>query len=162
MTDAYDDIIREAAATYSVPFAWIKAVIGTESGFDPDAYRAEPQIDDASYGLMQLLYRTAQGLGYSGPPEGLFEPRTNIMLGAKLLGQLVSRYGMDFEKVYSAYNSGSPTKYLTSSQVARHVANARAWLERVGGAAAEVAASNPFLVMAGIFLLYYLLGGSRK
>ncbi len=59
----------------------VLAVIQIESSFRPNAYRAEPQIGDASYGLMQVLSTTAADRGYDGPPEGLFDPETNIRVG---------------------------------------------------------------------------------
>ena len=125
----YDAIIHAQAVEFDVPVAWIKAVIQTESSWNPKAYRAEPQINDASYGLMQLLYRTARGLGYDGTPEGLYDPAINIALGAKLLGDLRVRYGDDFRRVYSAYNSGRPDLWETSSQVGTNVARALVNLE---------------------------------
>ena len=125
----YDDLIQQASLAYSVPAAWIKAVIQTESSWDAKAYRAEPQIQDGSYGLMQLLYKTAQGLGYNGAPNGLYDPKVNIDLGSKLLGQLRQRYGDDFRNIYSAYNSGNSNAWTTNSTVAAHVARAVAALE---------------------------------
>ena len=124
----YDDLIASAADTYFVPESWIRAVIQVESSWNPSAFRAEPAINDASYGLMQLLSTTARGLGYSGDPTGLYDPATNIALGAELLGQLRAKYGDDFNRVYSAYNSGKPDAYLTSTQVANDVAKAVAAL----------------------------------
>lgn len=123
--------VARYAAEFRVPVAWVYAVIMTESSGRDNAYRAEPQIGDASYGLMQLLLRTARGLGYEGPPAGLFDVETNVRLGTTLLGQLRARHGDDFDRVYSAYNSGSPTRYLTNAQVATHVSRAREWLQRV-------------------------------
>lgn len=119
--DTTTDVIARNAAAWSVPESWIRAIIQTESGGDAYAYRAEPQISDASYGLMQLLYSTARGLGYSGQPDGLYDPETNVYYGTKLLSQLRGKYGADPSRVYSAYNSGSPDKYRTSSQVAANV-----------------------------------------
>lgn len=69
----------------------VLAIIQIESSFQPGAYRAEPQIGDASYGLMQILYGTAVDRGYSGPPEGLYDPETNIRYG---MAQL--RWSWDF------------------------------------------------------------------
>lgn len=135
MYDTYDGIIRDSSSRYAVPFEWIKAVIGTESSFRPTAYNPESpesQKDD-SYGLMGVSLRTARALGFTGDPQVLFDPATNIDLGSKLLGQLVARYGLDFKAVYSAYNSGDPLAYLKSSQVREHVNNALAWLARVSG-----------------------------
>jgi MYXO-CTERM domain-containing protein len=79
---------------------------------------------------MQLLYSTAQGLGFSGPPENLYDPDVNIFFGTKLLRQLIDRYGENLQRVYSAYNSGRPDLYLTSSQVGRNVQRLLANLER--------------------------------
>jgi soluble lytic murein transglycosylase-like protein len=126
----FDDIIQQAAETYQVPESWIRAVIQTESSWNPSAYRAEPQIGDASYGLMQLLSKTANGLGFTGDPSELYDPEKNIPLGTALIAQIRQRVGEDFQAMYSAYNSGSPTKYLTSSQVASNVARAVVALEK--------------------------------
>jgi soluble lytic murein transglycosylase-like protein len=131
MNNEYDDIIRSSADLHKVPFTWLKAIIGTESSFDPWAMRAEPRINDASRGLGQLLMRTARALGYQGDEEGLFDLATNIDLAARLVAELVNRCGMDFRRVYSAYNSGGCETYLTSPQVQQHVHNAVAWLNQV-------------------------------
>jgi soluble lytic murein transglycosylase-like protein len=128
--DRYDAIISEASRAFGVPVSWIKAVIGTESSFRERALRNEPAINDRSVGLMQLLTRTARGLGFAGTDEELFDPRTNIFLGTQLLAQLRARYGDDFRRVYSAYNSGRPDLYTTSVQVQTHVGRAVVWLER--------------------------------
>jgi soluble lytic murein transglycosylase-like protein len=118
----FDDIIRKYSTRYNVPELWIRAVIQTESSWNPTAFRSTSPRD-TSYGLMQLTIPTATALGYSGDPEGLFAPDTNIQLGTLLLSQLRTSYGDDVSAIYSAYNSGSPTKYLSSSQVATNVAH---------------------------------------
>ena len=129
--NTYDQLFAQAAYAWGIPFSWIKAIAGAESDYNPNAYREEPQIGDASRGLMQVLLKTARGLGYEGPEEGLFDPATNVSLGAKLIRQNIDRFGNSFERVYSAYNSGSPTAYLTNSQVKAHVDRALAYLEAV-------------------------------
>lgn len=101
----YDPIIKSASVRFGVPQLLIKAVIAAESGFKPDAYRAEPQIEDASRGLMQVLRKTAEALGYSGDDAGLFEPYTNINLGTMLLSRERARAG-DWPGAISAYNGG--------------------------------------------------------
>lgn len=117
----FEAITQKYAKQFGVPELWIRAVIQTESAGDPTAYRAEPKINDASYGLMQLLFSTAKGLGYVGDPQGLLNPDTNIYYGTKLLAQLRRAYGDNARRVYSAYNSGKPDLYKTSSEVAAHV-----------------------------------------
>lgn len=129
--DDYDLLIADAAEKTGVPFAWIKAVIGTESDYIATAYRPEKAINDASYGLMQILYTTAKNLGYTGAASGLFDPLINISYGSKLLAQLIASYGLNFNQVYSAYNSGNPDAYLTHTDVAAHVNRAQAYLAEV-------------------------------
>lgn len=129
MDDRFDTLIWKAYRTYGVPFQWIKAIIATESSFNPNAYRAEPRINDASYGLMQILETTARKIGFTGGRTELYDPETNIMLGTKLLAtDIIPRCGLNFERVYSAYNSGGCDRYQESSQVAEHVKRAVDWL----------------------------------
>ena len=155
--------IQAAGIRYSVPESWIRAVIETESAWKPTAYRAEPQINDASYGLMQLLYRTAQGLGYTGTTEGLYNPAINIDLGTKLLGDLRKRYGDDFRRIYSAYNSGRPDLWETSKQVAANVARAIDNLAKwVTVEATELTASPATGPLAGLLILILLWAWSGK
>jgi soluble lytic murein transglycosylase-like protein len=104
--NSYDTIVNAEAAAQGVPPALIKAVIGQESAFVPNATRAEPQIGDASTGLMQLLAKTAKALGYTGTPQGLFDPATNIHYGTKLLSENLARVSGDIPRAVSAYNGG--------------------------------------------------------
>lgn len=102
----YVNYVNAEASSQGVPVALVNAIIGAESAFIASAHRPEPQINDASWGLMQLLYRTARGLGYSGDPSGLLDPSTNIHFGTMLLAQLLSRTNGDIAATASAYNGG--------------------------------------------------------
>lgn len=89
----------------------VMAVIQIESSFDATAYRAEPQISDASRGLMQVLLMVARDRGYHGEPEGLFDPETNIRIGMAHLkwsfDYLENRRGSVSEMEWiSSYNAG--------------------------------------------------------
>jgi len=159
MNNDFDPLISASSARWGVPFQWVKAVIGTESNFNPGAYRAEPRIGDASYGLMQLLSETARGLGWSGyDPEELFEPALNIDLGTKLLADLRGRYGDNFNRVYSAYNSGRPDLWETSSQVRHNVDRALDWLDRVMAEHPEAvaAAAGAGLLVIGFLIFFFM------
>jgi len=128
LENAYDQHVNAAVGALTWPIskeqavAFVKGVIASESSFNPRAVRGEAHLADASHGLMQLLYSTAQSLGYTGarPTEtdrqslkGLYDPRTNIMLGTRYLNKLVIRYGGDIERAASAYNGGDrPTLAL--------------------------------------------------
>jgi soluble lytic murein transglycosylase-like protein len=119
--NAYDRQVDTAVAALVWPItreqavAFVKGVLASESAFNPRAVRGEAHLADASHGLMQMLYSTAQALGYTGakPTEadrqalrGLYDPATNITLGTRYLHRLVSRYGGDIERAASAYNGG--------------------------------------------------------
>lgn len=153
----WDSVIQQASIKWQVPEVWIRAVIDTESSWDPNAYRAEPQINDASYGLMQLLVRTARGLGFAGDAEDLYDPAINIDLGTKLLGDLRSRYGDDFRRIYSAYNSGKPDLYRTSSGVGKNVSRAVHALERYLTEAVTAVTASPTTSGVGLLLFGVLL-----
>lgn len=102
----FDPLVHSAAALYQVPVPLIKAVIGQESAFKPAAFLAEPRIDDASRGLMQVLLRTARRLGYTGPTDDLFDPETSILLGTKLLAANYRQARGNWDVAISAYNAG--------------------------------------------------------
>lgn len=104
-TTAFDAKIHAAADAAGVPWLLLKALVAWESGFDPNAYRAEPAVNDASRGLCQVLYATAQGLGYTGSPEGLFDPDTSLHYGSRYLAEQYHRAG-NWLGALSAYNGG--------------------------------------------------------
>jgi soluble lytic murein transglycosylase-like protein len=156
----YEDLIAQASAFYSVPVEWIQAVIETESSWNPNAYRYEAKIKDASYGLMQVLGKTAVGLGFEGDVNNdLYDPATNIDLGAHDLAQLRKSYGDDFRRVYSAYNSGKPDLWETSAEVGANVeralANLAKWTSDSG------AGAGVLLVLIGI-TIWFLTGGNFR
>jgi Transglycosylase SLT domain len=110
---AFDQLIWQTAGRHGVDPYFVKAVVAAESNFEPKAYRAEPQIGDASYGLMQTLYRTAKDMGYSGPSEGLFDPATSVEYGTKYLAYQLRRYTGKLPYAAAAYNAG--TAYADAS-----------------------------------------------
>jgi len=94
---AFDAYIREAAQLYSLPEALIRAVMLVESNFFPDA------ISDAgAMGLMQLMRGTAESMGVLNP----FDPRQNVLGGARYLRVLANRFNGDMVLTIAAYNAG--------------------------------------------------------
>jgi soluble lytic murein transglycosylase-like protein len=89
-------LIAEASAKTGVSEALIRAVIAAESGFRPDAVSPA-----GARGLMQLMPGTARALGVTD----LFDPRENILGGARYLEQQLTRFG-SVEKALAAYNAG--------------------------------------------------------
>jgi hypothetical protein len=106
-------------------------IASIESSFDPAAVRQEPRINDASYGLMQVLTKTAawlNGLGYDafdGTAEALATPEGSMYFGCAYLHWLRNYKGAVQPDgfVVAAYNGGpgnpngaGPQRYLASYQ----------------------------------------------
>ena len=91
-------IIDESASEFGVDPDLVRAVIKQESGWKPKAVSHA-----GAQGLMQLMPKTAKGLGVTDS----FDIRQNIRGGTKLLGQLLRQYDGDVEKALAAYNAGS-------------------------------------------------------
>src|SRR5690625_2514237 len=95
--DAFDSIIEEASSKFSIPFKLIKKVIEVESSFNPN------NVSHAgAMGLMQLMPKTAKGLGVQDP----FDAKENIFSGTKYLRDMLDRYDQDVLLALSAYNAG--------------------------------------------------------
>lgn len=94
----YEPYIAEAAERYSIPPDFVRAVIRVESNFH---YKAVSSA--GAQGLMQLMPRTARSMGV----HDAFDPRQNVLGGARLIRVLSNRYSGDMVKVLSAYHAGS-------------------------------------------------------
>jgi soluble lytic murein transglycosylase-like protein len=105
--DKFDNEILKVSQEENVPFALLKGIIALESNFNPKEYKYEPHIKDASYGLMQILYKTAKGLGFKGQPYELYDPYTNIKYGAKYIKNLMTKYNNIYD-IIASYNMGFP------------------------------------------------------
>jgi soluble lytic murein transglycosylase-like protein len=93
----YDDIIREAAATYGVDVDLVRAVVQTESRFDPRAVSRA-----GAKGLMQIMPVLARELKI----RNVFDPRENVFGGVKYLSQLLERHDGDVSLALASYNAG--------------------------------------------------------
>jgi soluble lytic murein transglycosylase-like protein len=79
----YDQDIRDGQAFFGIPESFLRAVIKTESDFDPRVVSSA-----GAQGLMQLLPETARLMGVTDT----FDPRQNIMGGARYLQVLARRF----------------------------------------------------------------------
>ncbi len=157
---AYDDIIASAAKQYALDPSIIKGVIKIESSWNPSAYRAEPQINDASYGLMQVLLGTARRVANNAniTTAQLLQPALNVMIGAKYLRDLLNEHG-SLPEALAAYNAGKPyrvqgdpTKYTNQAYVdkaLKAIASYRAGLTDIAPAVIALGAVAVGVMMLG-------------
>jgi soluble lytic murein transglycosylase-like protein len=105
----YDQDLRDQQAFYGIPDALMRAVIKTESDFDPSVVSSA-----GAQGLMQLMPDTARLMGVTDP----FDARQSIMGGARYLQLLARRFCKQVTsagtvcsadekvKIVAAYNAG--------------------------------------------------------
>jgi soluble lytic murein transglycosylase-like protein len=94
---AYDDIINEAADTFALDPDLIRAVMRAESAFNPMVVSPA-----GAQGLMQLMPALAEEMGVTDP----FDPRQNIMAGAKYLRWLLDLNRGNIPLTLAGYNAG--------------------------------------------------------
>lgn len=93
----YGAYFDEASDLYDVPEPFLRAVARVESNF---RYRAKSGA--GAMGLMQLMPGTARDMGVADP----WDPRANVLGGARLIRVLADRFGGDIVKVLAAYHAG--------------------------------------------------------
>jgi len=103
--DRLDRIIREAAERNNMDPALLRAVISTESGWNPNAISRKGAV-----GLMQLIPETARRYGVNNS----FDPAQNVEGGTEYLKDLLARYNGDLSRSLAAYNAGERTVDLNS------------------------------------------------
>lgn len=125
----FDDIIQRAADETGVPFEMIRAVIGAESAFKPQAYSGA----DAA-GLMQFIESTAAAYGLS--PDDRYDPEKVIPAGAKLLRDLRNQFG-NWPEALAAYNAGpgnvTTGRWLSIPETRNYVPTVMAYYHAEGG-----------------------------
>jgi len=96
-SEAYDDIVQEAAALYEMDANLIHAVMQAESAFHPYAVSSA-----GAEGLMQLMPELSDEMGVSDA----FDPRANIMGGARYLKRLLDYHDGNIDLALASYNAG--------------------------------------------------------
>lgn len=97
-TGQVDTLIGDAAKHQQLQEDVLRGVMRQESAFRPCAVSTK-----GAMGLMQLMPATADQYGVKHP----FDPVENVEAGAKLLKDLLSRYGGDLSLALGAYNAGA-------------------------------------------------------
>lgn len=94
----YDDYFDEAAKKFHVNAKLLKSITGAESSWDPNAVSKA-----GAQGLMQVMPQNFQ------PGESPFNPRDNIMAGARVLAdgmKYAEKNGGGLEEALRYYNGG--------------------------------------------------------
>ena len=94
----YDSFIYEASELYRIPVPLIRAVISAESDYDTHVVSA---MD--CKGLMQVHPDVEKDMGAQGD---IFDPRTNILTGTRLLRWLANRLDGDLVLTIAGYHAG--------------------------------------------------------
>jgi len=93
----FDNLILSASAAYSVSASLIKAIIWSESSFNPTAGSSAK-----ARGLMQLMEGTADDLGVTNRDD----PAQNIDGGTRYIKKQLNRFSGDVELALASYNWG--------------------------------------------------------
>lgn len=96
-SEELEAIFVEASETYDISLSLLKAVAKAESDFDPNCTSSA-----GAMGIMQLMPGTAEELGVTDA----YDPRQNIMGGAKYLSENLEIFNGDVSLAVAAYNAG--------------------------------------------------------
>lgn len=109
----FDGILVPVADQQGVDPALLKALIATESGFNPAAYHFDANVNDASRGLAQFEGSTWAALGAPGGPGddathtgGPYDPNFALPAMAHFVRGLLDRANGQLDVAVAAYNSG--------------------------------------------------------
>lgn len=129
---AYDGLIREAAEKHHLDPALIRSVMQTESAFNPIAVSTA-----GAMGLMQLMPEIAEAFDVDDP----FDPRQNIMAGARLLRELLDLHHGNLVLTIASYNAG-PTAIARHGNKVPPFQETRNYVKRVTGLIADERATG--------------------
>ena len=96
-TEEFDKLITHASKLHGIEIPLLKAIIKAESDFNPKAVSRKGAL-----GLMQIMPENLQKLDIENP----FDPRENILGGARYFRELFDRYEGKLPLSLAAYNAG--------------------------------------------------------
>lgn len=103
-------LVARHARANGVPLDLAHGVVMVES-----RYRANATGPGGYIGLMQIGYRTAKGMGYTGSRAGLYDPETNVSYGMRYLGEAYRQAGGNMCGAVSKYQGGHGVRGVTKA-----------------------------------------------
>jgi soluble lytic murein transglycosylase-like protein len=97
---ALNGLIAKHASAHGIPESLVHHVVEHESKYDPIA------LHNGSFGLMQISYGTARGMGYSGSAAGLLDADTNLTYGVLYLAKAYRAARGNEVRALRLYKSG--------------------------------------------------------
>lgn len=95
-----DALVAQHAKAHGVPEALVHRIIRRESGYNPRA------VSRGNYGLMQIRYATARGMGYRGTTSGLLDANTNLTYAVPYLANAYKVAGGNHDRAVALYAGG--------------------------------------------------------
>jgi len=116
---AYAELIEKYGPPAGNPDVLLYAIMRKESGFNP----LDVSYADAR-GLLQMIPPTSARVAATAKlpfaPDELYEPETNVRLGAIYIGSLFGKFGGQIPLAAGAYNAGPRAMAKWCEQHAKH------------------------------------------
>lgn len=127
-------LAQEVADTVSVPILWLLAMVYAESRGNPAA-----EAKDGGWGLLQITHESLK-VGYT--KTQVFDPKTNLTIGARLLKKHAA-FSQELPELASCFNAGG------AGYGRPHPSEASPWgfRETTGHISRVVAANNAVVQM---------------
>lgn len=137
--DAHLATVRKYAEASKVPIDLADAVAMIESAYDPQAVGTSDEI-----GIMQVRATIAREAGFTGTPQELFEPDTNIRVGVTYLAGAWERSGGNVCQALMKYRVGWEEARI-SPLSAEYCRRALLYLNAIGSPLARGLSAPPAL-----------------
>ncbi|MGH6811441.1 MAG: transglycosylase SLT domain-containing protein [Methylocella sp.] len=97
---AYDEMIAREAKAHGVPEAFVHRIVMRESRYNPRL------VHNRCFGLMQIKYATARGMGYRGESRGLLDPQINLTYAVPYLANAYRLADGNEDRATALFSSG--------------------------------------------------------
>ncbi len=96
----YSQMIAREAKIHGVPEAFVHRIVMRESRYNPRL------VHNHCFGLMQIKYATALGMGYRGEARGLLDPQINLTYAVPYLANAYRLADGNEDRATALFSSG--------------------------------------------------------